>query len=1495
MRQNPKKRRIIKKTCKILTGLLDTMVILLLSLYWLISLPAVQSFAVDKAARFLSGKLQTTVSVGGVNFRLFNRIVLQDVFIADLQKDTLIHAGDLSAGVSIRNLIRNRIVFNELSLNKMSLRLTGDSVSGNNFQFILDAFKSDREPKNNLFLQFKSVKISDSRFRFEQLDRARKEAGLFDVNHLDFRNLNLNLRIDKLTNDTLSAEIKDITFDEQSGFSVRKMQALVQANTSRLTLNNFKIELPKTVLDIEKINLAYGNLQNVRYFTDSVSFDFSIARSAVSPGDLACFVPRFANFKNPVYLASAFQGKISDLDCPHLSISYGENFLLNGNFHFTGLPRINDTEVSAQISHLQFNNAAIETIVSEIRGADFALPDNLATLGMLRFEGNLRGNAAQLLSDGRLQTKAGTVNADLNLQFKDEWRSLVFSGNVGTESFNLGKLLQNEKVGNIVFNLGIEGNRLVNKPLSMAVKGSIVSFGYNNYTFHNILLDGILAAKSFNGSAQLRDDNGNVDFKGLIDFAREDSNFDFFARLQNVSPQKMKFTDKYPDLALSMLINTSGSTNAQGKLNSEAKIDSLVIKNKDFKWQNTVPLTLALQNFSLNEKFAYNAKSVVSLKSDFVQGKLEGYFTPAGMVADVRNFLSGYLPSLLPSAGKTQSQSNINFDFALFNTRALSHLINLPFTPADSTFVTGNYDKPNNNVALTVVSPKIDFNKKFYLSDLRLDLNNDARQNLELLMTFDSRHNPLQADSHLNLRSTIAGDAINAQLTWEKLAAAYRAELLTTTTFSRSQPENKLITDIAIEPGSVVLNDTVWNIAQSNVNITNNKITVNNFRLEHLGHSLLIDGTSTKGNENDGITVQLKDLYLRYLEMFAPMNKVALDGKVSGKVTLHNLREKFFFTSNLNAQNFSFNNSIWGDANVLGTWDKDNQNIRLAINVEKDSKSVLSGRGVIFPLKDSIELVARANGLKVDFLRPFLDNVVQNLSGEMYTDRFRLSGKTFNPYFDGKVLIKNGSLDVGFLRTSYFFNDSISIKKDEIRMDNVPVFDSEKNKGTLSGSVTHQRWKDFKYNIRLNTAEDMLVLNTRAQDNETFHGKVYGSGNVRISGDMNRVGFDIGLQNGNNSTLVIPLTGYSELTDNSFIHFVPKTPVDLLQKEGFMLNRSDFTVPSQLEMNLRIQADATPGGTVQLIVDPDAGDAITAKGSGSLTLEYNSHSGSMRMLGTYTIEQGTYNFTFRDIIRRNFRIRQGSTIQWSGSPYDAILNVAAYYTVTASLEDILGADGMGNISRRSVPVNCVMNITGNMQRPDIAFDIELPQSDEEVRRQVRARINSSDAMSQQFAMLLTIGRFMNPETNVTTILDRPGSEAAAVASSSISGQLNQWLSQMTNAVNVGVNYRPGNNSGTTGQEFDFMFTTELLDRRLIFNGNVGFRDYMVAGNPNRFVGDFDLEYKLNATGTWRAKAYSRTNDFTQLHSSTTTQGMGIMFTKRFDTFGSLFRRKETEK
>ena len=146
---------------------------------------------------------------------------------------------------------------------------------------------------------------------------------------------------------------------------------------------------------------------------------------------------------------------------------------------------------------------------------------------------------------------------------------------------------------------------------------------------------------------------------------------------------------------------------------------------------------------------------------------------------------------------------------------------------------------------------------------------------------------------------------------------------------------------------------------------------------------------------------------------------------------------------------------------------------------------------------------------------------------------------------------------------------------------------------------------------------------------------------------------------------------------------------------------------------------------------------------------------------------------------------------------------------------------------------------------------------------------------------------------------------SSVLSSTLSGQLNNALSQVfeTNNWNIGTNLSTGD-KGWTDMEVEGILSGQLLNNRLLVNGNFGYRDNPMA-NTN-FIGDFEAEWLINRSGDIRLKAYNETNDRYYTKTNLTTQGVGIMYKKDFNKWSDLFfwnkwklrnkrKREETEK
>ncbi|MGM9804023.1 MAG: translocation/assembly module TamB domain-containing protein, partial [Muribaculaceae bacterium] len=172
-------------------------------------------------------------------------------------------------------------------------------------------------------------------------------------------------------------------------------------------------------------------------------------------------------------------------------------------------------------------------------------------------------------------------------------------------------------------------------------------------------------------------------------------------------------------------------------------------------------------------------------------------------------------------------------------------------------------------------------------------------------------------------------------------------------------------------------------------------------------------------------------------------------------------------------------------------------------------------------------------------------------------------------------------------------------------------------------------------------------------------------------------------------------------------------------------------------------------------------------------------------------------------------------------------------------------------------------------------------------RKVKSIISTDDLMNRQILYLLALNRFYTPEYMGN---NNRNNELASVASSTLSSQLTNILGQLSDNWSIAPNFR-SDKGDFSDVEVDLALSSQLLNNRLLFNGNFGYRDNSMNTRNSNFIGDFDIEYLLNRKGTIRLKAYNHFNDQNYLvRSAMTTQGVGVEFKLDFD---NPFKRKRT--
>ena len=207
-----------------------------------------------------------------------------------------------------------------------------------------------------------------------------------------------------------------------------------------------------------------------------------------------------------------------------------------------------------------------------------------------------------------------------------------------------------------------------------------------------------------------------------------------------------------------------------------------------------------------------------------------------------------------------------------------------------------------------------------------------------------------------------------------------------------------------------------------------------------------------------------------------------------------------------------------------------------------------------------------------------------------------------------------------------------------------------------------------------------------------------------------------------------------------------------------------------------------------------------------------------------------------------------------------------------------------------------MKVTGTPSDPKVDFDMDMPTVSADVKQMIYSIINSEDEMKQQVLYLLAVGRFYNKTENNAQDAEAKESQTTLAMQSILSGQLSQQINNVLGSVVKNKNWNFGANisTGTEGwnnAEYEGILSGSLLNNRLLFNGQFGYRDNAATANQS-FIGDFDIRYLIVPNGNLSVRIYNQTNDRYFTRNSLNTQGVGFVIKHDFDSWKELWHRKK---
>lgn len=1461
-----------------------------MTLAWLHS-PTVQTGLVRLATDELSRGLGSDMHIGRIEYRFPAKLCLQDVYLADRTGDTLAYVGELYAHFSPLGLVQHKLHFRKVTISHVRANVHREPDGKYNYQFLVDAFRSPTtnvesedtvQTSSLLNVEVGLLRLEDVSGRFEKNQFALERLDLRSP-HFSSDSLDVELTLDKATwtkehpelAKSLRSQLKPIRFEH--------LQARAVLNDSVIGMPELQLSMPHSALDAGGVHFTRA--------TKDICLHVNKAR--FSPQDIGMLVPNLAGVKGTFTFNADIDGRVDSLGARNLSLHYNNRRILLGDVTVVGLPQSDSLYLRAECIDLNVDQASIQDIISQVRRAPYTLPDPVRRLGNVHYRGLLEGRLPDYRLRGAFRTDIGVITTDADVRTDSLLSFIDLKGRVATRRFALGRMLPASGLGNVA--LDVTGTLFTADSVAPngRVHAHVAEISFRNYTYHDVCLHGRYDKNLFEGNLEVIDPNLQVRFDGLVHRVPGGlTNMNFDLRLDTIRPGLLHLLPEespLQSLEVGLRLATELQGNSLDEMNGYIVIDSIGLR--------TAVDTMLLEQIKLLIE-GDGLHHRLLLTGDPMTARIEGDYSYKTLTSTMAKFAVHHVPGLFRTE-KAQEilsrESDNNLHFYIYG-RQLQHLQRLLCTPlrvSDYPVLKAFINEQRQTWGVRGSVPYVVMRNGTRITDITLSADNlHERANLGLQMAIDS--------TQVLLRSFAAGDSIGLNLQTSGKNARVAGEIAAVTHIRQYAGLPFLAAHI--HPGVVQYGDSVFYITNSylSYNMADTILSVDGLRFGTESHFVSVDGVASK-NSTDSILVELGQIDAGFvMPMVLPVKTLTVGGSLSGRAMVYGALGDIAMNADVVLEQAELCECPLGTAVASCRLDKEQKKLVIDGDVYRDDgQPVVTDNHLTAHVDGGVPLGTHTwyldimpDSIPLAFINhwtsAFLDNIHGTASGHV-----RINGAPGEVYVLAEVQPHDGKFTLPWTGCEYTLRDSCFLDSTGIWFRDMTLYDQENNPVYVNGVVYEQAFKDFSFafDVHLDKA---LALNLPHQDGQFMEGAVLAAGDCKVRGNSEKITVNANAVSMPGSRFALTIDNASNAGDDSFITFVDHNKVEIVNEEeeelrkwiirsrhAELFDRQNEYVPSA-RFSMGLNLDVTPDVDFRLMLNSRTGDMIQAKGEGALSLKIE-ETGDVKLIGTYELQSGKLVYTVANAIHKDLNIMPGSSISWNGNPVEPNLKVRAYYQTTASLTDLFGNERsalQSTNARSQVPVRVVVDLTGDFSDPTLKFSLELPSCDEAVRSQVMSVINTDEMLLRQVVYLLVFNKFYTPDYMATHT--RVGlNETYSLLSSTVTGQINAWLSRLTDVFSMGVAIRQDGEVGDAmaQTEYEANFQIQPIPR-LVINGNVGYRYNDIQNRP--FFGDLDVEYKLTRNGKLSVKAYTHMVDKYSLRQANTIQGVGLVFRHDFN-------------
>ncbi len=1372
---------------------------------------------------------------------------------------------------------------NKIDLGNQTIDLKRAELSNSFISFrqgemsIPDSSKEEIDPAPAWSIKLKELILKENGFQY---DNAAERVSSFDQNHIWILTSQVMANNVEIDGNDYKAQIGEFSFKEKSGVEVKSLKSQFVISDSQFILKGFDFRTTNSRLAVEA-TISYDRASDNKIDYNSSKINVDVKDSFIALKDVLFFAPNLFDSlpinipkHEKIFLNTQLHGSVNDVTIDSFYAQLLDSTIVDFIVSIKGLPDFNHSYLNLKLNRLYTTRADVMHVLHDSMISSLELPRWINATG--DFDGTLKASKVNILLQSDLGTIDASGNYDLTLHDSYDFR-------VTTKNLQVGKLIKQDAIDTLDLTVEVKGSGLTLETLDASVKANVDRFKYNGYNYVDFELQGSFQKFLFSGSASLEDKNLDFVLNADLDYSADVAHYKATFNLKNADFKALKLSQR--PLRARATLDVDLGMNELSRVNGDIGIRKVAIYDGESLYKVDSLLVVSIDQ---------EGESSISIRSDIVEGDFKGTFSVGEIPKTIRQHLNQYFSMQDTTVHAFAKPQNFEFDLTLKNTDLLTDII-LPdlksFVPGK---IEGKFDSEQNLLMMNIGVTKVKYGS-MGVDSLLVEVDSDKKtfnykirlKNLE----FDTLH-----VAAMQLKGELANNELQTELTILDAANEEKYRIAGALNSLENGFKFSLVQD------QLLLNYKDWLIPATN------SLTFKNKTIQTR------DFTLTQGNEKfEMVTDESDSSFAFRFNQFELENLTNLvegvipaSGRLNGDLKFMN-STKGEFSSKLMIDELMLLEKPWGKVNILIA----HTEARYTFDVSVDGKNIdLTSKGYYVNTESNSEVSLTLNlaSLNLELLEPLSFGQLKDVKGK---GEGKLEVKSIGPAFSirGEMLFSDAEFTSTYLKNSFSLKrERILFNNEGIVFDNFKIADAHSNQAIVKGAIKTKEYKEFVFDLRASMKRFQL-LNTKEGDNELYYGLVKVDAEAKITGTPShpKVDLELTLEDETNLTYIIPESEKTAQEIKGIVRFVDYDS----NLDPFLANLSELDTAKTLFKGLDLSANLDLGdkALLNIVLDPRTGDKLSVNGNASLVLNMDA-SGGLDLSGRYEITQGTYNFSFQNLAKREFNLEKGSTLEWTGDPMNATMDITASYQLDASpLELVYNQINTSNQSEinnynQRLPFIVYLIISGRLLEPQISFKLDMPEDKRNAfggaiyAKLLDINTRESDLNKQVFSLII-LKRFMADNPLESQSASSISNTARQSVSRILSDQLNR-LSENIKGVELTFDIKSYESfSGTEVQgetKAQLGVSKNVFDDRLVvkLSGNVDLEGGDGQSEVTDYIGDIALEYKLTSDGRFRVTGF-RNSNFDIIDGELVETGAGLIYIKDYNTLRELFKSNAKRK